>query len=477
MPAPEQWRDKLIEKLGHQARAHASKNAYYTGEHPLPDAPPGARAEYLRLMRQARSNWCELIVDAVAERLEVAGVRFGNQQAADVDIWRTIWQPNALDAEHGAVHTEALIGGTASVLVWPSTTETNGRPTITTEHPTEVYVDLDPAARRRARSAIKVYVDDTLDMEFATLWTPPEGDTPAMVYKWARARTSGEWKAHADEGDPGTSFVNPLGRVPLVPFLNKRRMIGAGVSELAGGITDVQDRINETIFNRLTAGRFSAFRQRWVTGMEIPVDPETNKPVEPFKAAVDRLWMSEDPAVKFGEFGATDLAPYIKAVEADIQHLAAITRTPPHYLLGQSGAFPSGESLKATETGLVRKAVARQLSFGESWEDVIRLGLVAMEDARGADDTIEVIWKDPETKGLAELVDALVKLKSLGVPDEALWERYGATQLEIARWRGQAARSTLAAAAASRPATPAPSSSSSTTTPPAADVELEPAGA
>jgi hypothetical protein len=57
--------------------------------------------------------------------------------------------------------------------------------------------------------------------------------------------------------------------------------------------------------------------------MDIPVDPETNKPIEPFKAAVDRLWMAEDDGVKFGEFGATDLAPYIKAVESDIQHLAA----------------------------------------------------------------------------------------------------------------------------------------------------------
>ena len=56
-----------------------------------------------------------------------------------------------------------------------------------------------------------------------------------------------------------------------------------------------------------------------------------------------------------------------------IQHVAAQTRTPPHYLLGAMGSFPSGESLKATETGLVAKVRRKMLSFGEGWEEAMRL--------------------------------------------------------------------------------------------------------
>jgi hypothetical protein len=59
-----------------------------------------------------------------------------------------------------------------------------------------------------------------------------------------------------------------------------------------------------------------------------------------------------------------------------IQHVAAQTRTPPHYLLGQSGAFPSGESLKATETGLVAKVKRKQTTFGETWEEAMRLAFL-----------------------------------------------------------------------------------------------------
>ena len=454
MRSPDAWRTYLLEQLDNQTRAHHLFDRYYTGDHPLPDAPPGARAEFLRLMQLARSNWCELIVDAVAERLTVAGVRFGNQ-SADVDVWRTIWQPNRMDAEHGQVHTETLIGGNGAVLVWPAANPDDA-PTVSVEHPTQVFVDVGGGSRSRRRAAIKRYREDDYEHVTMQLEAAETVAGEAMVYKWRRHVNAVTWEDYADADDPDATFPNPLGVVSFIPFHNKRRMIGTGVSELAGGVTDIQDRINETIFNRLTAARFSAFKQRWVTGIDIPTDPETGKQVEPFKSAIDRLWVAEENETTFGEFSATDLRPFIDSVEADIQHLAAISRTPPHYLLGQSGAFPSGESLKATETGLVAKVNARALAFGESWEEVIRLALSAMGDARAADDSLEVIWTDPESKNIGELVDALVKLAGIGVPQEALWERYGASPQEIARWRGQAARSELAAVRAQTAALGAP---------------------
>jgi len=429
---PEQWRDHLMEKLGAQLRDWVFFDRYYRGDHPLPDAPKGTRGEYLRLMRLSRSNWMELVVDAVNERLYVDGFRFGNTAMGDMDVWAGIWQPNGLDAESGTVHLEALVGGAAFVLVWPD----EEFPSITPEHPTEMVVAVEPGSRRERSAALKHYYDD--DMELVCLWLPD------VVYKWAKAKDAFEWLPYRDDDDPSWPLPNPFGVVPVVEFPNKARMIGAGRSELAA-VTEIQDRVNETLFNRLVAQRFASFRQRWVTGMEIPLDPETNQPVEPFKAAIDRLWMAEDGEVKFGEFEATDLAPYIKSVESDIQHLAAITRTPPHYLLGQSGAFPSGESLKATETGLVAKVRQRQRTFGERWEEVIRLALQAMGDPRAVDTSCQVIWANPESRSEGELVDALLKMQTLGVPNEALWERWGASPQEIARWRAMEVRTSLAA--------------------------------
>jgi hypothetical protein len=117
-----------------------------------------------------------------------------------------------------------------------------------------------------------------------------------------------------------------------------------------------------------------------------------------------------------------------------IQHIAALTRTPPHYLLGQSGAFPSGESLKATETGLVAKVRRKQLTFGDAWEQVMRLAMRAakMEPEEGAQ--AETLWRDPESRTTGEQTDAAVKELAVGIPEEEVWRRrLGMSPQEIAR--------------------------------------------
>jgi hypothetical protein len=58
----------------------------------------------------------------------------------------------------------------------------------------------------------------------------------------------------------------------------------------------------------------------------------------------------------------------------------------------------------------------------------MRLAGFASADAR-------IVWKSPEWRTEGELVDALVKMSTLGVPREVLWERWGATPQEIERWR------------------------------------------
>jgi hypothetical protein len=139
---------------------------------------------------------------------------------------------------------------------------------------------------------------------------------------------------------------------------------------------------------------------------------------------------------KFGNFTVSDLGIYVRAIEMLIQHVAAQTRTPPHYLLGQSGAFPSGESLKATETGLVAKVRRKMLSLGEGWEETLRIAFrIEGESARADAIEAEVIWANPESRMVGQTVDAAVKLQTIGVPRPALWAFIGASPQEIARWK------------------------------------------
>jgi hypothetical protein len=152
---------------------------------------------------------------------------------------------------------------------------------------------------------------------------------------------------------------------------------------------------------------------------------------------------------KFGELGAHEGLGYVKQIEMIVQHIAAQTRTPPHYLTAGLGQYPSGDSLRASESGLVSKVKRKHRWYGEPWEESIRLSFLAVgETEKAAIRDAETIWTDPERRTEAQLVDALLKMSTLGVPREALWARYGASPQEIERWSQLADEAAAAAPAA-----------------------------
>jgi hypothetical protein len=119
-----------------------------------------------------------------------------------------------------------------------------------------------------------------------------------------------------------------------------------------------------------------------------------------------------------------------------IRHLAAVSQTPPHYLLGQIANL-SAEALTAAETALSRKVEEFKHSFGESWERVFRLAAEMEGEISSAEDFEgEVKWRDMENRSMAQAADALGKLgDNLGIPKRGLWPRVpGATARELELW-------------------------------------------
>jgi hypothetical protein len=416
-------------------------DAYYQGRQPLMLATDKWRGLFARLFRGFSDNFLALVVDAVEERLTVQGFRMGANKdtKADEDAWR-IWQTNQLDAWSQVAHTEALVKATSYIGVSPFRSEwpADDCPLITIEDACEVIVRGSSMQRGKRLSALKKWKDDD-GRWLAYLYLPDEivkfqqSRVLRFANQYGRDYVLGGWEPMDTPGE-AWPLVNPLGVVPLVPLVNRPRLRGNGESEIID-LIPAQNAINKTAMDMLVAGEYASFRQKWATGIEIPEDPVTGKPVDNYKSAIERFISTAVPDAKFGQFEATDLTPFVKTIEMWVQHIASRSHTPPHYLLGQSGSFPSGESLKATETGLVAKARRKQRHFGEGWEEAVRLAFKALGDERGNIIDAETIWADPESRTEAEHVDALVKMASLGVPDEVLWERWGATPTEIARWK------------------------------------------
>jgi hypothetical protein len=426
LTVPEQMRDNLLAALAARQSALRRFDSYYRGDHKLLFATVKFRETFGLLFQAFADNWCDLVVDASAERLRVDGFRFGDDDQGDEDAWK-IWQANGLDAESELAHTEAIKLGCAYALVGP---DDAGEATIQLEPPTNAIVAVDPANGRNRLAGLRYWADEW-GTEHCVLYLPSD------VVWW---RKEGDHKPWTDDVGSGS---NRLGVVPLVPLANMPTLRDRQGRSDVERVIPLQDAVNKLCADMIVASEYAAFPQRWMTGVEIPKfpegDPNAGQPLPSFTsrflAGAGYTWADESDNAKMGNFAVSDLGIYVKAIELFIQHVAAQTRTPPHYLLGASGAFPSGESLKATETGLVAKVKRKQLAFGEGWEEAIRLAFrVAGDEERAGATDCETIWMNPESRSTAEITDAAVKMDSIGVPRPALWEFIGATPQQIERW-------------------------------------------
>lgn len=433
---------------------------YYEGEHRLQFATARFKATFGSLFQEFADNWCELIVNASVERMHINGFRVGDDSdEADADA-EAIWRDNCLDADYRMAHTEAVKLGHAYVLVdGENKAFDTDSPLITIEHPSQAIVLHDPTNLRHRLAGLKEWIDED-GRVCATVYLPDaiyrfEAQEKAGQQSQANLRASGlvtptdyintpssevngagtvEWVVRR-----GVPFESPnnLKVVPLIPLRNNPTLKMGGRSDIAV-VIPLQDAVNKQIADMMIASEFASFAQRWATGLEVPKDPQTGKPLDTgaFLASVGRVWASEHPDAKFGQFEASDLKNYVHSIEMLIQHVAALTRTPPHYLLGQSGAFPSGDSLTATETGLVAKTDAKKVDANPTWSETHKLAFRAKGNEEKAKSVIETLWGDSEQRIRSQRVDGAVKLTTLGVPQQAIWEdELGATPRQVKRWK------------------------------------------
>lgn len=414
--------DSIDAESGETVYGLRSIQRNYKGKFELPWMPRKVAAEYAVLVRRARSNWLKLVVQVQAQRLKVDGFRSSADSEADEAAYFR-WQANGMDAAQNKVYRGSLALGAAYVSVWPDAGAP--APRIAGDSALVMYGEPDDSDPRRLGLALK-------------RWSTAKGQVAALyddevAWMLRRDRTAG-WVIVDEKG-------HGLGRTPVVWFPNDADLEGGCGSEIEQ-LIPIQYRINETLLDRLMAQKFSAFRQKWVTGLAIPEDENGNQ-LEPFQAGIDRLLMGEEPDIKFGEFSATDLKPYIEAVSDDVRQMAAIAQVPPQSLLGDLANL-SSDALVAAESGLKFRIGDKQADFGEAWEDVMRLAAKADGDETGANDVqSQVIWRDTEAQSKTAMQDGLQKMSTWNVPMEFLLEEYGLTPPTIKRVMDMARKEAL----------------------------------
>jgi Phage portal protein, SPP1 Gp6-like len=435
--SPEWWRDRLLRRYQHDLQERLIYARLYDSRQDWVETLPQYHGAYRRLIGMARTPWPRLVVDIVAERLNVIGVRFAN---GPNDLIWTMLRSSHVEALQNQVHQEAITLGTSYVSVWP-----NGVPKLAWESGLTVTHELEPGDPHTVAAAIKVWEDTirgTLRVNVylpnAThFWTSEPNPTTAQpesekspTNRLSSVITNGKWAKHEET-------PNRWGKVPIIPFPVKPTWDGYGRSDLYD-LGPVFARIENVTTNILLAIELGAFRQRWATGLDVPRDPTTDQPIEPFKVALDRLWVSEDENTKFGSFDATDVNGYLKAVSDAVGQLSAVSRIPVTYFVQTELANPpSAASLEASETGLINKVRDRQDTFAESWEEVVRLAIQMSTDFASLAELepLSILWKDPRTRSESQTLDAAIKLQSIGTPWESVMEFIGYGPEEIAQMR------------------------------------------
>ncbi|MFZ1927381.1 MAG: phage portal protein [Solirubrobacteraceae bacterium] len=438
---------KLGKDLDSQQAQILKCEGYYAGAQNLRFATHKFREAFGALFREFADNWMAMVVDTTNSRLGIDGFRFPQTSTqgvtpsspapldltGDKEAWE-IWQRNSLDRDSKLAHQTALISGRSYVIVGPPI-ETNGAPLITVEHPSQVTVRRSSANRRTRIAALKAWWDEDEKRMMATLYLPDSISKFQSKGKQREAKKVCETNWAGREGVKEVE-ANPLGIVPVVPLYNKETLLGNGDSEFEQ-VIPIQDALNKYMTDMLLASEFSAFRQRVVIGLATPKDKDGNPLPQADQAlisAASRFMAFEDDTVKIQEFGTTDLQNYVNAIILCRDHIAARTNTPPHYLIG-SVVNVSGDALKAAESGFVSKIRDRSDYYGEGWEEVMRLAfLIEKDKVRGAAHQAETIWSDPEVVSESSKADALAKLAALGLPRQAIWERYGLSPQEIERY-------------------------------------------
>lgn len=445
--SPGHTMERLARKLTHPKRQKRLKllSDWYDGDPPLPVGAEAARDAFQAFQREARSNFAELVVEATRERMIPIGIRTSadGDETGDAEAWR-MWRRAGLTVESSEVTRTALSLGDAFVIVGP-VSASSGVPTITAEDPRQVITEHDPADQRVITAALKLYHDEIAELDLAYLYLPgvvlvasrrtgplPEGATVSF-------------NPRAFEWDQERSGVTVDGLMPVHRFRNRR-----GIGEFEPHL-DLLSRINSTILQRMTIAVLQAFRQRGVVGL-----PEKDKAgnvidyTNIFAADPGALWQL--PAgVEMWESGQVDLTPIMSAVKDDVQHLAAVSRTPMHMLM-PAGANQSAEGASLQREGLVFKTEDRIARFTEAWSGVLSTAFRWMGDDKRADlNALDVLWKPPERLSLSERADAASKATDLPWRTKMV-DLWGFSPDQVDRMEAERADDQLLQAALAQPA-------------------------
>lgn len=438
--------NRLAYELAEREKLVRLRLDYFTGNHPLRYASPEFASYFGARFKGFNDNWTQPVINAPSERMNPLGVRLDDgDRGVDSDLER-VWRSNDCDRGVSEAFVLALAASRAFATVWgdPDDEDT---PVVTFERPDQAIIEYGDRGQRVA--GLRLWRDDK--REYATV------DTGDNLWKFQRdalardgrlrsglvlpATALGGWQPREVPGEPWP-LPNPMGEVSMVELANHSLLDRDNPLSDIDGVIAMQDAINLVWAYLMNALDYASLPQRVVTGTEVPKIPVLDqngqvigsRPLELDTLIKERILWIPGQNAKIAEWSAASLDVFSAVIERAVEHIAAQTRTPPHYLIGKIQNV-SAEALTAAETGLVAKTRERTTYLSPGIRDIYRLIALAQDNNEKAKAVRSgtVVWDDFQYRALGQKVDALSKLHTMGFPFEWIAEQYGLHPLEVER--------------------------------------------
>lgn len=424
----------LAHKIEQRRPAIAAHVRYMRGEQgKLAFASDEFKRYYSARFSSFSDNWCAPVIAACSERITFKGLQPTGNQPVPASVMRA-WDASDADRGFAEAVTMMMATGRAYGLV---TQKPQGGARISFENPDSCAVSYD-AWTGEPLAGLCVRYDDR--REYASLFTPD------AVYRLDRARPGflGDSDRRLPPDVEGWAFrdgsPNPLGAVPLIEFRNACLLDNRPQSDLAQ-VEPMQDAVNLVWAYLLNSLDYATLPSRVILGGDSIVEPVFDdegkkvgtRPAQLDKTLNERILQLTGAGVKIDEWSPSSLDSFIPVIEKAVEHIAAETRTPGHYLLTKSEVPATGYD--ASEAGLVSKANERIGFLRHGIREMLRLTALTEGDADGATVVAasKPVFASPLYRSDTQLMDALLKAKQIGFPTRWLFEQYGLSPDEVER--------------------------------------------
>lgn len=370
-------------------------------------------------------NAAKIVKESTEERIDIEGFRLPPETNADgtpkdidpeapdtdEEMWRW-WQANDLDSESQLGHEDYITMGSFYTCVGTRADDPD-TPRITVESPHNMTALYRPD-NRTPRAVLRLYDSEpeVARGDRATLYVPG-----ANVYL-KRGKGTGGWVYDETDEHPGRDEFD-IDECMATPFGNNAKLSDrSGVSELRDVVT-LQDAAIRNLTNLQVGAETHALPLRGVAGAAASdfKDAATGEELTQWEAYFGAVWTIANPEARSFQFSASDLRNFHETTMHYMRLISMVYGLPPYYVGAGNDQGPGGDSIRASEARLIMRVRRKIRALSAGWERTMQLAHMMVNggelDARYR--SLEVLFRNPETPTMAQIIDGVVKLHADGL--------------------------------------------------------------